>query len=160
MVGLSLAFVPIFESWPSPRLLTRSWCLFEFYHAIKQKKRVEPALLSTVAEMIDAGFAKHAVEKEMPYGQHSWAYGVEKWQDWTATPKQLELIERVDVSIAQARYAEDKERIDRSVREDLGFERMNRMLRDELVAHLYTARCVARKESTYTRDEVSAIFNW
>ena len=64
-------------------------------------------------------------------------------------PEQLLLIENVDLSKAEARFSADKERIDRSVSEDVGFDEMNRLVREALVANLYTARAVARKAATF-----------
>ena len=146
MVGVSSAFVPIFELWPFPGVLTRLWCLIEFYHAIKQGKSFQPALITAAAESILAGFTKRSLIYQTGTS-HTWS--VDQWEEWTTAPVQLELVERVDLSMAEARFAEDKERIDRSVSEDIDFEQMNRAIRDELIANLYPARCDSKKAETF-----------
>ena len=56
---------------------------------------------------------------------------------------------RTVVGPAWLLVAQHKERIDRSVSEDVGFDEMNRLVREALVANLYTARAVARKAATF-----------
>ena len=77
------------------------------------------------------------------------SFSNDTWEAWAPSPDQLLLIENVDLSKAEARFSADKERIDRSVSEDVGFDEMNRLVREALVANLYTARAVARKAATF-----------
>eukprot|EP01043_Picozoa_sp_COSAG02_P015794 COSAG02_NODE_681_length_18539_cov_44.668925_8_plen_101_part_00 len=58
MVATASVFAPVFEQWPTPGVLSRSWCLFEFYHAIKLGKPFEPAVVASASNAIDAGFSK------------------------------------------------------------------------------------------------------
>lgn len=148
MVGMASVFVPVFEKWPNPGVLSRSWCLFEFYHAITQHKPCEPALVSSVRAAIDEGFLKSA-GRGAP-----WVYGTpdnsgQSWEQWDASPQQLQLIENVDFSRAEARFQTDKERIDRSVSDSIGFNELNRVVREALIESLYTARSEMRKKETF-----------
>jgi hypothetical protein len=146
MVETGSVFVPVFEQWPAPGVLSRSWCLFEFYHAIKLGKPFDPAVVASASNAIDAGFLKTEGREDVS-STHS--FSNDTWEAWAPSPDQLLLIENVDLSKAEARFSADKERIDRSVSEDVGFDEMNRLVREALVANLYTARAVARKAATF-----------
>eukprot|EP01043_Picozoa_sp_COSAG02_P056861 COSAG02_NODE_6809_length_3349_cov_7.200000_1_plen_396_part_00 len=146
MVATASVFAPVFEQWPTPGVLSRSWCLFEFYHAIKLGKPFEPAVVASASNAIDAGFLKTDGKEEV-VSEHS--FSIDTWEVWTPSHDQLLLIENVDLSTAEARFPEDKERIDHSVSEDIGFDEMNRLVREALIANLYTARAVARKHATF-----------
>ena len=46
------------------------------------------------------------------------------------------------------------ERIDAAVERDIGFDQMNRAVRDAIAATIYHARCAAVKEETYQSHDL------
>jgi hypothetical protein len=72
------------------------------------------------------------------------------WEWWNTSHEQLQLIEDVDLSKAEATFQTDKERIDRSVSNVIGFHELNLVVR-EVPLHGSQRRA---KTKTYKEDRV------